>query len=316
MGYNKFKRLCQKTQREMKSYLAQVLRSAGYDVVVGDGYVYGREANTPVLLTAHMDTVHKAMPDIIVEKKENGKHILFSPNGIGGDDRCGIWIILQIINKTDLRPAILFCEDEEIGGVGSEKFSQSALVKELEKLKFLVELDRRGNYDAVFYDCDNFEFTRFIEKTTGFREAWGTFSDIGNIAPVAKVAAVNLSCGYYCEHKPDEYVVMEEMENTLKVTKKLLDVAKKDETPKYEYIEAVYNYTPYSKGYYSDTSWGWTYRTAKIPKGKTWILWAEDNSECETYYDTASLEEGMGCFFMDHPKVRFLDIIDYDYWEE
>lgn len=52
------------SQRELKSYLETALQEMGYPTVSKRGYLYA-EGEIPVLLVAHLDTVHKAKPDII-----------------------------------------------------------------------------------------------------------------------------------------------------------------------------------------------------------------------------------------------------------
>ena len=92
--------LCKMTQNELKNFLPKRLEEAGYtDVVVDDGFIYAR-GDIPYLVTAHMDTVHKEpVKDFYEFVDKNGNHILSSPQGIGGDDRCGIYMILDIIKN-------------------------------------------------------------------------------------------------------------------------------------------------------------------------------------------------------------------------
>ena len=59
---------------------------------------------------------------------------------------------------------------------------------ELNALKFIVKIDRRGNHDAVYYDCDNLEFEKCI-TSKGFKTAFGSFSDISYVALELGVAA-------------------------------------------------------------------------------------------------------------------------------
>ena len=65
--------------------------------------------------------------------------------------------------------------------------------------------DRRGTNDAVFYNCDNPDFTEFV-CSFGFKENHGSFSDISVIAPYLKTAAVNISVGYFNEHRLHEMI--------------------------------------------------------------------------------------------------------------
>ena len=168
-SYPAFIEICKASQKELKKMLEIVLFEMWYEeLITGDGYLYAK-GTIPVLLTAHMDTVHKENVKDFYEyyDKEKKQHIISSPQGIGGDDRCGVYMILEII-KTH-KCSVLFCEDEEIGGVGSDKFCKTELVKELSELKYLIELDRANGTDAVFYDCDNDDFTKFIEDNTGYK---------------------------------------------------------------------------------------------------------------------------------------------------
>jgi len=269
-----FVKWCMYTQEQLKRILPYELFSAGYtDVVKGDGYIYAK-GNIPVLLTAHMDTVHKEpVKDFYEYINEDGNHILSSPQGIGGDDRCGIYMILEIIKE--FKPSILFCEDEESGGIGSSKFCKTDLINELSELNYLIELDRANGSDAVFYDCENPDFTDFITTNTGYKEAWGTFSDISYLSPACKVASVNLSCGYYNAHTLGEEVNVEEMLTTIEVVKELLSI----ESIQFEYIEARYSYGSY-----------YSYGYGGYSKSKTQSKWDDwygyDDDDDDSYYNT------------------------------
>ena len=63
------------------------------------------------------------------------------------------------------------------------------------KLNYIIQLDRRSSNDCVFYDCDNKEFTKYVESF-GFLEGIGSFSDISVICLSWGIAGVNLSVGY------------------------------------------------------------------------------------------------------------------------
>ena len=249
MEYGKFIKLCKLNQSELKAYVTKRLIYAGYTPIIEDGYVYAKGAQADVLLTAHLDTVHKErVSEVVIDGAK-----ISSPQGIGGDDRCGVFIILRIISETKLRPSILFCEDEEIGGVGSLRFSESEYVTDLEKLKFLIEIDRRGDCDAVFYTCDNQEFKKYVTEVTGFTETWGTFSDICNLSPICGVASVNLSCGYHHEHSKEEYVNYDEMMKAKRAVVKLIKASVKANA--YEYIEEMYVSGGYDYGIIGGHLW-------------------------------------------------------------
>ena len=110
---------------------------------------------------------------------------------------------------------------------------------ELDALKFIVEIDRRGSHDAVYYDCDNPDFEDYVSGK-GFKTALGSFSDISYIAPQLGVAAVNLSSGYYNAHQLCEYINRAELENTIeKVCDMVADAALAD-FPAFEFFDNFY----------------------------------------------------------------------------
>ena len=198
-----FETILRLPQMELKKTLKAELKSRGYPVTDKQGFLYA-EGTIPVLLVAHMDTVHRQPVEQICYSEDGA--VAMSPQGIGGDDRCGAWMILQILCTAKCH--VLFCEDEEIGCVGAKKFTRGSLRPQV---NYIVELDRRGSNDAVFYRCDNPEFEDFV-TSIGFETAGGSCSDISYIAPYLETAAVNISCGYYCEHQRYEYIRLEEME--------------------------------------------------------------------------------------------------------
>lgn len=305
-----FTNICKMPQEKLKEWLPSQLISNGYtDIVSGDGYIYAK-GSLPVLLTAHMDTVHNKICEKINFKLNNNKICISSPQGIGGDDRCGIYMILDITKE--LKPSVLFCEDEESGGIGSTKFCKTEFIKDLSNLNYLVELDRANAKDAVFYNCDNEDFTDFITSTTGYKEAYGSFSDISNLSPECKIASVNLSCGYYKAHTTDEYVIWEDMENTICVVKKLLST----ESKQYEYVESYYGRYGYYSYYGRDKYYDDYYYDDYYKKNKTIILYAEvllDGALKNVVATGNSIKECWGDLFTEYANLCFNDILDYEF---
>ena len=189
---------CRMSQMDLKARL-EIELSEEREVVNQDGFLYSFGTH-PVLLVAHLDTVHedeRGLPSKI-NTDENG--YLSCPEGIGGDDRCGVFIIMEIIKQLDCH--VLFCEDEEKHGIGATKFTEADITP---NVYFIVEFDRKGKDDCVFYGCNNPDFIKFVEQY-GLNFNTGSFSDISIIAPHLEIAAVNLSSGYYNAHRSDEIV--------------------------------------------------------------------------------------------------------------
>ncbi len=217
--------------------------------------------DSPVLLIAHLDTVHRVPVKTICSSKCG--NILMSPQGIGGDDRCGVYGIVKVHEASEQKPWLLFTCDEEIGGRGADAFcaayQKQELPEGLNELKMLIELDRRGKNDAVYYSCKNPKFEEYITEK-GFRTDFGTFSDISCLGPTLGVAAVNLSCGYYNAHTLHEFINRKHLNATVRKVIEMVSEAAEPNFPKYEFIRAQndpyifhdYWYDPYADWYGSE----------------------------------------------------------------
>lgn len=223
----------------MKQYLknkySQVICTDKYLIAIGD---------IPIGLIAHLDTVFKNSPQNIFYDRV--KNVMWSSEGLGADDRAGVYAILQIV-KNGLRPTIIFTTDEELGCVGALEVIKDFPVAPTE-LKYIIELDRRGSNDCVFYECNNPKFNEYVESF-GFITNFGSFSDISVICPQWKVAGVNLSIGYYNEHSVSEILHVGQMYDTIKKVRHMLENANTAES--FEYIENL-NYSKWFK-----KNWGW-----------------------------------------------------------
>lgn len=316
-----FENLCRMTQAKLKKHVAMALRETHSDITVADGFVFAK-GTFPVLLVAHLDTVHKKLPKVIVYDEEHGE--MSSPNGIGGDDRCGVFMVLEVVKKFNC--SVLFCEDEEVGGVGARKFIKTDLAKELE-FNYAIEFDRKGKNDAVFYSCDNDEFEDFVTKEF-YKTAYGSFSDISVVAPFLKCAAVNLSCGYYNAHTEKEYVVITEMLESMNAACRMLE--RTTEKDKFEYVEE--DYASYYDGYYGGSYYcggrsyyggyyGGYYGSSKKKeseyKKQYWVIEYLSVQGYTEWYDTMAVSEAeaIGKFLMDFPNMTYNDIMDIMYEE-
>lgn len=289
-----FEKICRMSQKSLKNHVKQKLQMRYEEVIVDDGFVYA-QGNFPVLLVAHLDTVHSKLPNIILYDKD--QNTVSSPNGIGGDDRCGVYMIFEIIKKFNC--SVLFCEDEEDGGIGANKFVKTDLARTLD-FNYIIEFDRANANDAVFYSCDNYDFEKFITRDF-YKINYGTYSDICDIAPVIGCAAVNLSCGYYKAHTKDEYVVLSDMENSIKAACDIL--ARTTQNDKFEYVE-----------YFEYGAWnGYGYNGFIDYNDQVYYLIQYISEHgVEEWYETfaRSKAEAVGHFVMDNPKVSYENIID------
>lgn len=233
--YKLFKSIVSAKTEVLFLSLKNYLKSRYDEVYVGAKEDYMMAVgDLPVALVAHLDTIFSQPPDedyIFYDKEAN---VIWSPEGGCGDDRLGVFGILKLIHK-GYRPTVIFTTGEEAGGIGA-----SSLILDFpqapENLKYIIELDRQGIDDCVFYRCNNFDFIKHIESF-GFKKDWGSFSDISIICPTWGIAGVNLSIGYLNEHSYSETVWISAFDKTIKRVSKILDSCLEHE--KYEFIPYI-----------------------------------------------------------------------------
>ena len=60
-----FEKICRMSQKSLKNHVKQKLQMRYEEVIVDDGFVYA-QGSFPVLLVAHLDTVHDKLPNMIL----------------------------------------------------------------------------------------------------------------------------------------------------------------------------------------------------------------------------------------------------------
>ena len=185
------------------------------------------------LLSSHIDTVNfnrivfpKVSKDGIIKSRLRWNsnaigedELTGSP--IGGDDRCGVAIMLHLLSRKI--PAVyLFCDKEETGCIGSKEFINSSCDYLLSRCSCYIGLDRRGKQDAAVYTYESQSLLNIVKKY-GYEKKMGSVTDIAIIQDEYPKAAVNLSVGFYNEHTAMEYIDVSAFEHTALIVPKLLD---------------------------------------------------------------------------------------------
>lgn len=308
--------IVQMTIPELMKWAYGYLQSIGYtDMKVTPDYIYA-EGELPIILVAHMDTVAEKPPEDLMTTPEN---ILFAPGSVlGGDDRAGVYSVLYIATHTKVRPYIILTTGEEHGGIGAH-----AAAKELKPkgLHYAIELDRRGENDAVFYDLDSKEFEEFATQL-GFKTAIGSFSDIGTLCPAWNCAGVNFSIGFNSEHTDNEKLNLKWTKNTINMVLELLKIPSKHF--KFKAKKDTYRRTTFATtgttwaGYGGYDDWGYPQRTSQVqstfkspspstaptaPSGTDTIVWYKRKK-----YDNATKKWTDVLETWDTPNKVFYDI--------
>jgi len=181
------------------------------------GNIFYYEYEGKPLLSAHMDSVQD-IDDASLTRfiKIRGNRVLSGYGVIGGDDKCGIYIILQLLKS--MKVNFLFTVEEETGGAGSRNFIKD---NDISHLPYGLILDRRGSGDIIceFNEYGTLEFEKVLEgigEPFGYSKNTGTFSDGDYISE--QISCANLSVGYYNWHSKTEFVDLEDLERAFDFT--------------------------------------------------------------------------------------------------
>lgn len=177
----------------------------------------GHEEYVPCLC-CHTDTVHKIQPSMTLKKKKvKGDIIYSSPTGVGGDDKCGIYITLETLRKYEGLDAVFFAS-EECGCQGSGQIDLSTF----ERSSCLIGIDRKGSSDLIMSymgeDTASLKFLEVIEPAMhafGFEYAEGMITDVMELAERGiGLSVINISSGFYKPHTKEEYISAKDLENS------------------------------------------------------------------------------------------------------
>jgi hypothetical protein len=220
----------------------------------GSFIIWDKEPNKyKPMICVHLDTINTHAELVKLEFIEANRIIACGNKQmscLGGDDRAGVWIALQLIeymNSTkDYKYSIGFFCDEEVGCRGSGNYV-TLNDKFDENVTAFIGLDRRspkGKQEVALYGCDNDKLSEMFIKL-GYKEAFGSVTDASALAQYCEIACINLSIGYDNEHTNREVLYIDCMVDTLNHLKKLPYLGEK-----FTY-EPSYNSNMFG-GYYQD----------------------------------------------------------------
>lgn len=170
---------------------------------------------------AHMDQVHDYEPGMSLAVDGDTLYALDGnrkQTGVGGDDKCGIYLALAMLHALDHCSAV-FVRDEETGCHGSgevpmEWFASAAFVLQADRNNRTMDVIRDTNGMICASDA-------FMDAILGLPTAvanehksnTGSVTDIGELASrKLPVSAVNISSGYHNPHQSTEFVTLSELE--------------------------------------------------------------------------------------------------------
>lgn len=175
---------------------------------------------------AHMDQVHDYVPFMKVRVSGTLLHATDGNDqrcGVGGDDKCGIYLALMMLHTLPHCTAV-FVRDEEVGCLGSGDIPLSWF----DHAAFVIQADRNNRTMDVIRDtngmeCASDDFMAAILdlpicKAAGHKENSGSVTDIGELSERGlPVSMINISSGYHGPHSRTETVLLDELAITLQL---------------------------------------------------------------------------------------------------
>jgi len=183
-----------------------------------------------ICLCCHQDTVHQIKDNFNVHH-DTQKGELFATSygervGIGGDDKCGAFAILHLLQTTDKPIKAVFFSNEEIGCQGSYNID----IDFFEDVILLIGIDRRGDSDLITYyhwNTINDYFRNIlipIAINYGYTETNGLITDVFIIQQrLITISAINVSCGFYNPHTNFEYVKISALYKCIDFVKNIIE---------------------------------------------------------------------------------------------
>ena len=217
------------------------------------------------MFIAHTDTVHALVDQIVVQEETLAKPRTFGhsfgdtqflslkgyttdgkPTGIGGDDKCGVFIALELLRTLPKVKVGLFVS-EETGCHGSSKCDPNFL----NDVGYAIQFDAPGN-NLITEICSG---TRLYEKDGEFintikplfEDVMGVvtdeqshpYTDVSQIKRKGDFSCINFSCGYYNMHTSQEFVVIDDVERAIEFANEAVNELGLKKYP-YEYQKPVW----------------------------------------------------------------------------
>lgn len=193
------------------------------------------------MFISHTDTVHELVDVIDVREEYLVKPYTFgkdfgqeqtlclkaydkdgNPTGIGGDDKCGIFICMELLQKLD-KVKVAFFVSEETGCHGSKMVNEEFLTD----VGYCVQYDAPGDH-LISYSCFGTvlfdQNGEFIGKALpSIMKSFGNgmliqshpYTDIMMIKQKSDISCLNMSCGYYNMHTKNEFVCLYDVERAI-----------------------------------------------------------------------------------------------------
>ena len=192
-------------------------------------------------VVSHTDTVHNLdVINIREENLRNAQHQLKlslkaynnhgKPTGIGGDDKCGVFACLVLLKELPYLKAAFFVS-EEIGCIGSKNADENFF----KNVGYAIQFDAPENWmitekcfgeilfdrDSNFFESCNKVLTESMNNDD-MKYMVHPYTDVYALRSKFDFSCINFSIGYYNYHTQNEYVVVEDVYNGIKIGKDMI----------------------------------------------------------------------------------------------
>ena len=192
-------------------------------------FIKGASATMPCV-AAHIDSVQPIERKFTVEQLD-GTLVAHTRKGkrcgFGADDKAGVMVCLEMLKRFDNIAAVFFAA-EEIGCEGA-RFAEAKFFK---NVGYLLEFDCPSRNMLSYSSSGERLFENrgeFISCAKPVLDAWGVtqwqrhpYSDVMVLRQRFDFSCLNLSCGYYNWHMPNEYVRITDTENSIGAAEALI----------------------------------------------------------------------------------------------
>ena len=198
-------------EKAMKRFVRKYIRRHIPDVKIrtdrkGNLYIIKGVAETYPCIAAHLDQVQREHSKDFTLIETKGLIFGYSPRsrkqeGLGADDKNGIWIALKCLEKYDTLKVVFFVE-EETGCQGSNQADMDFFMD----CRFVIQPDRRGYKDLItsigWMELCSDEFLKASGyESFSYKTTEGLMTDILALKERGlEISCINLSCGYYEPH--------------------------------------------------------------------------------------------------------------------
>ena len=206
----------------LETYLAGQAGCEVYKDRAGNLLITKGQAASYPLVCAHLDTVHE--PANVIIKEEGDRLFALDwtdhQTGCGGDDKCGVYICLEMLKRLPMLKVAFFVS-EECGCVGSRRCVQSWFTD----VSYAMEFDSPCD-DIMTFTCDGTQLFPvegpFFEAIYPQLHKFGVtkwqhhpYTDVSILKRHFDFPCLNLPAGYFRMHSRQEYVQVSVVENSL-----------------------------------------------------------------------------------------------------